>query len=877
MSTLQKNTKIKIILKNTKKKMEKNKKTNNMIIYILAFLFMLVSVNGVQTPVDLGTSGDFAILAQSGISATTGTSIDGNIGVSPAAASSITGTGFTLAMDPNNQYATTGAVNGQVYAADYAVPTPAAMTIAIGDMGTAYTDAATRATPDFTDEGTGEIGLLVLTPGLHKWNSAVTIITGDVILDGNSSDVWIFQVGGTLNLAADTNITLINGALAENVFWQVDTATTLGTNSVFEGNILSATTIIMNTGATLNGRALSQTAVTLDANTINTVGTPSVLTEINLSPNSIVVLGNTTQLNITKLNANGLPMDAAIAYTSSNTSVATVNSSGFVTSVAAGYTIITATSGALSDTVVITIVSHAPVTISIIPASNKVVNLGTAGNFVILTKAGVSTTGVTAIVGDVGVSPAAATYLTGFGLIADASNEFSTSPGIVTGNLYAANYAPPTPTAMTTSISDMEIAYTDAAGRTLPDYTELNAGELGGLTLSPGLYKWSSAVLISTDVILEGNSSDVWIFQVAQTLDLANGKQIILSGGALPQNIFWQVGSSTSLGTTSVFNGNILSKTAIVMNTGATLNGRALSQTEVTLDANTVNVVPASIAATSAPTGTDDYNVTLSAIGFDDTAIDYINYTLNGVDGQIIGSTGNILISTHGTNTLTFYAVDVLGNVGVVKTIYPELSPVPVVNSGGSSGGGSSGSGSGRAGTWDCPVQWSDCSLDGTSTQICTSPDAAPITKTRTCTPTTNHVEDNNNVDDNIIPKTNDETKNEVKTEVKSEVKSNNNDNLDGDLLGIKIMPEKASQIALEKLGVKICSTNNNCTIELKTVGSAGNEIKQYEMQLEKDSKLFGLFPMKMHVSAIVDAQTGDVKVNKPWWAFLASENNELK
>lgn len=216
------------------------------------------------------------------------------------------------------------------------------------------------------------------------------------------------------------------------------------------------------------------------------------------------------------------------------------------------------------------------------------VNLGSAGNFVILAKSGISTTGTTAIIGDIGVSPIDSTAITGFGLTMDSSNKFATS-SLVTGKVYAADYAAPTPTTMTTAISDMETAYTDAAGRTLPDHTELGAGNIGGMTLSAGLYKWSSGVTIPTDVTLSGNSSDVWIFQIAQNLDASSGVHVILSGGAVARNIFWQVAGQVTLGTTSVFNGVILCQTTIVLNTGAVLNGRAFAQTAVTLDASTIN------------------------------------------------------------------------------------------------------------------------------------------------------------------------------------------------------------------------------------------------------------------------------------------------
>jgi len=217
------------------------------------------------------------------------------------------------------------------------------------------------------------------------------------------------------------------------------------------------------------------------------------------------------------------------------------------------------------------------------------VNLGTAGNFVILAKTAVSTTGTTAVTGDIGVSPAAATYITGFGLIADSTNIFSTS-SLVTGQIFASNYAVPTPSNLTTAVGDMETAFTDAAGRTVPAATtELGAGDISGMTLAPGLYKWSSGVLITNaGVTLSGGANDVWIFQIAQNLTVNNAAIVHLTGGAQAKNVFWQVSGQVNLGTTADFSGIILSQTLISLNTGAVLHGRALAQTAVTLDSNAV-------------------------------------------------------------------------------------------------------------------------------------------------------------------------------------------------------------------------------------------------------------------------------------------------
>ena len=220
-------------------------------------------------------------------------------------------------------------------------------------------------------------------------------------------------------------------------------------------------------------------------------------------------------------------------------------------------------------------------------ATIQPVALGTAADFVILAKAAVSATGSTSVVGDIGISPAARSDITGFSETLDASNTFATS-GFVTGRIYAADMAVPTPATMTTAIDDMETAYSDAAGRSMPDFTELGAGDISGLTLVPGLYKWGTGVLLTSEVTLSGTGDDVWIFQIAEDLTVENGAQMILSGGAQPENVFWQVAGQAALGTGSDVTGILLSKTQIVLQTGAALNGRALAQTAVTLDASTV-------------------------------------------------------------------------------------------------------------------------------------------------------------------------------------------------------------------------------------------------------------------------------------------------
>lgn len=247
----------------------------------------------------------------------------------------------------------------------------------------------------------------------------------------------------------------------------------------------------------------------------------------------------------------------------------------------------TITTGAKSATGVALAANHAwTFTSGSVAAAGVPVDLGTAGDYAILAKSGISTVPTSAITGNIAVSPAAATYITGFALIADATNVFSTSTQ-VTGKVYAADYASPTPANLTTAVGDMETAFTDAAGRA-PDVTELGAGNIGGLTLAPGVYKWSSGLLIPTSVTLNGRATDVWIFEIAQDLTMSSATSIVLAGGALPKNIFWQVSGKVDIGTTAHFEGVVLTQTAVTLQTGASVNGRLLAQTAVSIDASTI-------------------------------------------------------------------------------------------------------------------------------------------------------------------------------------------------------------------------------------------------------------------------------------------------
>jgi hypothetical protein len=209
------------------------------------------------------------------------------------------------------------------------------------------------------------------------------------------------------------------------------------------------------------------------------------------------------------------------------------------------------------------------------------VALGEAGIFAILTKSGITDVFPSTIKGDVGASP-----ITGAAIHLTCTE--------VTGTIYSVNAAGPLPcrvtdpTLLTTAVGNMQAAYTDAAGRTNPNFLNLGAGQIGGLTLVPGLYKWTTSVLVSTNVTLSGGPSAVWIFQIAGKLTQANATKMILAGGALPKNIFWQTSGKVAIGTTAHAEGVVLSKTMIALKTGASANGRLLAQTAVTLEQNAV-------------------------------------------------------------------------------------------------------------------------------------------------------------------------------------------------------------------------------------------------------------------------------------------------
>lgn len=284
------------------------------------------------TAVDLGTAGSFGVLAGSGITNTGPTTITGNVGTFPT----ITETGFGSVT-----------LNGVNHAGD------AVTQGAKNDLVTAYNNAAGQ-TPVTTVST--ELGGTTKIAGIYNSADGTFGITGTLKLDaeGNPDSVFIFKTSSTLITAGSSRVELLNGANPCNVFWQVGSSATLGTDSIFKGNILALTSITMTTGANLEGRALARNgAVTLDSNTINSAACIPTLTNIILLPASVNLnVGSTLQLNATCIDQFGFPINnASISYTSSNPSIAIVNPTGLVTGVAPGSSTINAICSTSTTTV----------------------------------------------------------------------------------------------------------------------------------------------------------------------------------------------------------------------------------------------------------------------------------------------------------------------------------------------------------------------------------------------------------------------------------------------------------------------------------------------------------------------------------------------
>jgi hypothetical protein len=248
----------------------------------LVFFFLSLSVDsqtvragvprelkGNEPIVTLGTAGGYAILTKAGISTVPSSVISGNIAVSPIASTAITGFD-PMTLDGGGTFSSASQITGFAFAASYAAPTPAILTAAVGDMGIAYADAASRLNPVAARINllAGNLVGSTLSAGVWTFTTPV-VIGGDITFDGDKDAIFIIQIAQTLSIGTNVKVALTGGALASNIFWQVAGAITVEVGAHMEGILLGATSAVFKTGSSLNGRILVQTACTLDAATIN--------------------------------------------------------------------------------------------------------------------------------------------------------------------------------------------------------------------------------------------------------------------------------------------------------------------------------------------------------------------------------------------------------------------------------------------------------------------------------------------------------------------------------------------------------------------------------------------------------------------------------
>lgn len=219
--------------------------------------------------VPLGTAGNYTILAMSGVTTTGTSAITGHVASASSASNT---TGFSETLDASNTFATSAQVTGRMYASDYAAPTPAELTQATATDATAAfasADGKANSGAGFVDVGTaGNITGLTLVPGVYEWTTGVSVDAGGTVtLAGTATDVWVFKISGDITMNPGATVTL-TGALPQNVFWRTSGVAALNTTANLKGIVLSGSSVTMASGATVNGRLIASSAVTLIANTV---------------------------------------------------------------------------------------------------------------------------------------------------------------------------------------------------------------------------------------------------------------------------------------------------------------------------------------------------------------------------------------------------------------------------------------------------------------------------------------------------------------------------------------------------------------------------------------------------------------------------------
>jgi hypothetical protein len=501
-------------------------------------------------PLLLGAAQSFSILAGTAVTYNTGTTVSGDLGVSPG--SSLTG-------DPM-------LVGGDVHLADpAAAAAQAALAAAYGDL---------KGRPNL--EIVAEIGNKTFFPGVYHSTAALSL-TGTLTLNGNGDPnaLFIFQTDAAFNTAANSTVILTNSARAANVYWVVFGAAGTGADSSLFGTILAKAAITVGARTLLIGRALSQAAVTVDASTIRfTTALPPTMA---IDGGDAATKDTTPSITGTTNAPNASPVTVRIAGQTLTTTVSGGRWSVTAGELPAGAYLVVAQVRDTSGNA--TTVSQT-LTVEVNPA---LVNLGSAGDFAVLAATAITNTGATVVTGDVGVSPG--TTVTGLG--ADA----------VTGTIHAGDAA------AAAAQRDLITAFGELSGRT--PHTEIT-GDIGNRTFHLGVHHQTAAIELTGTVTLdaEDNPDAIFIFQTNAAFNTAANSRVTLIRGAQAANVYWVVGDAAGTGANTSLSGTILASHAITLGAGTALTGRALSLAAVTLDANVISkptLLPAGRPATMAP------------------------------------------------------------------------------------------------------------------------------------------------------------------------------------------------------------------------------------------------------------------------------------
>ncbi len=449
--------------------------------------------------------------------------------------------------------------------------------------GTGIGTVTVKATANDGSAIVGELEITVTAVAATPIDVASIVVAG-------AGDAITVENGSTLQMDATV---LPVDATDMSVTWSVEAGTgtaTISATGLLTGTGMGTVTVnaTANDGSDIVGTlGITVTEMVISANAITGVTAPAT------GESPVIAITNTeeyTSSSVTWTKADLTVLAPEGTYEVDTVYIATITltpATGYtLTGVAENFfTVDGATATNDSDLGVVTAVFPVTVAAPIVPLTR--VDMGTADNFVILAKTGITTTGVTAITGDLGISPAARATVTGFGETLSVDGTFATSALVLDGGkIYASDFAIPTPEMLITAIADMETAYNNIIAMADPRPEAI----VGGVTLTPGLYKSTPAVSLSTNLTLdaEDNADAVWVFQIAGALNVAAEVEIVLLNGAKPENIFWQVTGAVSLLANSKMQGIVLGEGVIALTDSASITGKLLGQTNVTLIANTV-------------------------------------------------------------------------------------------------------------------------------------------------------------------------------------------------------------------------------------------------------------------------------------------------